>query len=240
MNRDPVAAIGLASPRLAARIDWCSPAKLHSWGGPMNGQEGRQQLVRHLFRTLDFGVVVETGTYRGATTEFLAYLAGCPVYSVEADRRHHEYARLRLGTCGRVHLALDDSRRFLRRLASDAAVPKGTAFFYLDAHWNPDLPLRDEVGLILRCWSDPVILIDDFQVPGDAGYAYDDFGPGQRVALEYLAAAELAGCAVLCPELPSAEETGMRRGCALVARSWRCPQLAAAGWRAVYAAQGAP
>lgn len=235
MKRDLITAISLFWPRLAARIDWCSPANLHPWGGPMNGQEGRQQLVRSMFRNLDFAVVVETGTYRGATTEFLSHLARCPIYTVEACPRYYEYARLRFPISDRVQLALDDSRRFLRRLATDVTVPKGTAFFYLDAHWNPELPLREEVALILGAWSDPLILIDDFQVPGDPGYAFDDFGPGQRLALEYLPIGDLPDCAVLCPALPSAQETGMRRGCALIARSWRCDGLTAAGWRAVRA-----
>ena len=29
-------------------------------------------------------------------------------------------------------------------------------------------------------------MIDDFEVPGDAGYGYDDYGPGKALVLDYI------------------------------------------------------
>jgi hypothetical protein len=31
-----------------------------------------------------------------------------------------------------------------------------------------------------------VAMIDDFRVPGDEGYAYDDYGPGKALTADYL------------------------------------------------------
>jgi hypothetical protein len=161
--------------------------------------------------------VIETGTYRGTTTEFLSHLTGAAVYSVELKRRYYEYARMRLAGIGRVTLEVGDSRHFLRRLSADPRVPKQRVFFYLDAHWEADVPLREELLIIAEHWSESVIVIDDFQVADDAGYGFDDYGPGRRLTLEYLPLASLGAISCLVPQLPSAQETGFRRGCVVLA-----------------------
>jgi hypothetical protein len=43
-------------------------------------------------------------------------------------------------------------------------------FFYLDAHWNEDLPLAEEIDLIFSRSPCAVVMIDDFEVPGDPGF----------------------------------------------------------------------
>ena len=74
---------GLLPPRLAARIDYVlrgfRTPSLES--GPLNGQVRRQQAIRELVGAIPFVEVVETGTFRGASTEFFAALTGLPVYS---------------------------------------------------------------------------------------------------------------------------------------------------------------
>ena len=60
-------------------------------------------------------------------------------------------------------------------------------------------------------------MIDDFEVPGDPGYGFDDYGPGKRLTAQYLPDEDLAGWRRFYPSLPSSEETGARRGsCVLV------------------------
>ncbi|MGH7488291.1 MAG: hypothetical protein ACREMY_22235, partial [bacterium] len=60
-----------------------------------------------------------------------------------------------------------------------------------------------------------VLMIDDFQVPGDPGYSFDDYGPGKALTSEYLP--ELNGWGLFYPCAPSSSETGARRGCAVLA-----------------------
>ena len=55
-----------------------------------------------------------------------------------------------------------------------------TLFIYLDAHWEEDLPLAEELAVIARATTRCIVMIDDFQVPGD-GYAYDNYGPGKAL-----------------------------------------------------------
>jgi hypothetical protein len=56
-----------------------------------------------------------------------------------------------------------------------------TILFYLDAHWNDDLPLEEELELIFSVHPHAVVMIDDFQVPDDPGYQFDEYGPGKAL-----------------------------------------------------------
>jgi hypothetical protein len=103
-----------------------------------------------------------------------------------------------------------DSRIFLRWLLANPAIPKEHVLFYLDAHWGDDLPLMEELTIIAPNWSESAIVIDDFQVPGDSGYGFDDYGQQGRLTVDFLP--ELAGWGALYPSAASAIETGGRRG----------------------------
>jgi hypothetical protein len=117
-----------------------------------------------------------------------------------------------------VHQFLGDSRTFLADLAKREDVPLQNVFFYLDAHWEKDLPLYDEVRLILENWRNSVVMIDDFQVPDDSGYAYDDYGNGNCLTLDYLKELiEKHQLAVFFPSAASGDETGHKRGCVILA-----------------------
>jgi hypothetical protein len=126
--------------------------------------------------------------------------------------RYLGYAQARLWSRSNVHFCLEDSRQFLRRLIQDSTVPKDKVFFYLDAHWHDDLPLREEVDLIFRHWTRPVVMIDDFQVPDDPGYQFDDYGEGKKLCLDYLNPVAHLGFVPFFPALPSSEEVGLKRG----------------------------
>lgn len=183
-----------------------------SWGGPMNGQAGRVELCRQIFESLRPVAIVETGTFRGTTTEFFAEF-GVPVYTAEVEPRFHAFAELRFRSArDRVHVVLADSRTLLRQLATDPSFPKGDVFFYLDAHWYSDLPLAEEIDTIFGSWKRSVIMIDDFAVPGDS-YSYDDYGPGAVLNAEYLDGMGRTDIFRFYPSLPANQETGYKRGC---------------------------
>lgn len=65
-----------------------------------------------------------------------------------------------------------------------------------------------------------VIVIDDFEVPSDLGYGFDDFGSGKRLSVDYLRT--VSGnfdLYVFFPRAPSSEETGNKRGAAFITTS---------------------
>jgi len=204
-------------PRLAGRLDLMRPSYWASWGGPLNGQERRREIVRELARAAPYDRVIETGTYRGTSTEFFSAVFGVPLATVESSRRHFTYATRRLLVLRDVTVELGDSRPFLRRLAAQPAAAGETVFIYLDAHWADDLPLAEELQIIASTWRRAVVMIDDFEVPGDSGYAFDGYGPGKQLVEGYLPADALRGWSLHYPVAPSGQETGSKSGsCVLV------------------------
>ncbi len=187
------------------------------FGGPLNGSAARMAAFEELNRRCSFDAIVETGTYRGESTVYFG-ATGRPVYSSEINPRYLGYARMRLMSKSNVHILFGDSRQFIRRLIEDASVPKDKVFFYLDAHWHDDLPLREEVELIFGNWKRPIVMVDDFQVPDDSGYEFDDYGEGKRLALEYLAPVTHLEFTSFFPALRSSEEPGLKRGWIVMAK----------------------
>ena len=103
-----------------------------------------------------------------------------------------------------------DARQFLSALP----LPHDTrTFFYLDAHWNKDLPLADETEFIIKTYRSFVIMIDDFQVPGDPGYCFDDYGPGKSLSLRDFPFEGDSRITAYFPSRHSSRESGIRRGC---------------------------
>jgi hypothetical protein len=187
--------------------------------GPFNGQHQRQAAVAAMFRAVPFATIIETGTFRGMTTRHLHDLSkAVPIGTIELNPRYFAYSRQRLAPFERIKPFLGHSAQVLAGLSRDPAWRAEPCFFYLDAHWLDDLPLRDELHVIRGGWHDFAALIDDFRVDGDDGYFYDDYGPGKALALPLLVGvAELADLRVFWPSALSGQETGARRGWVVLA-----------------------
>lgn len=205
-------------PKLLGVLDYYRfPESRQSWGGPLNGQQQRQSMVSALIDHLDIGVIVETGTYRGTSTEFFADLCSGLVFTIEADQRLYGYSRARLFRRRNVVSLLDDSRNGLRGLIGDTRLQGKRILFYLDAHWGTDLPLAEEIDLIFSNWDEAVVLVDDFQALGDPGYGYDDYGEGKALTLKYIKKFQNNfNLNVFFPAAGSSQETGAKRGCVLL------------------------
>ena len=201
-----------------ARLEYHFDSSLgKEFGGPFNGQRFRQEMFADLVRAVPFNAIVETGTFRGVTTAFIAARTSAPIFTVESEPRFYHFARLNLKKHVKVQVTLGDSRAFLNGLVENEAVPKDKVFFYLDAHWNEDLPLQEEVRLIADNWSQVVIMIDDFEVPGDADYRFDDYGDGKRLSLDYLGSDLLSQWRIYFPAGRGSDDTGIKRGCIVLA-----------------------
>lgn len=202
--------------------------KRDRWGGAFNGQDNRRAIFDAIIERQAPALIVETGTYRGTTTEALAK-SGVPVLTIEGRRRNYGFARVRLRHLPNVNVHLGDSRERLRALFQEMnGKPKpGKLFAYLDAHWEEDLPLRDELDIVFNWDPDAIVMIDDFRVPNDVGYGYDDYGQGTVLDAAYIEPTiQRHGLVSLYPKLPSSEETGARRGCAIVTSNrWKAELL---------------
>jgi len=203
--------------RCAAELDFDAHPAMDVWGGAFNGQERRQTLFDQLLQELKIVTIVETGTFQGSTTDYMAK-AGLPVFSCELRTRYFHYSSLRLANIPNVRLERADSRRFLRELFDENRLPPGPALFYLDAHWEHDLPLWEEIDEIFSRHPSPVVMVDDFRVPTDSGFAYDNYGKGKCLSVTNLHEAVTARPSMFFPKHASAHETGARRGCVVLAQ----------------------
>jgi hypothetical protein len=202
------------SPRLKGYYDYYFRPELRSgFGGPFNGQQLRRQLFHEILKACSFESIIETGTYRGTTTEFMAVSTRLPTYTVELAPRFAAYSKARLRSLKNVVVLSCDSRAALHQLSNKISSP----FCYLDAHWNNDLPLNGELLLIKEHWPNAVIMIDDFRVEGDDGYAFDDYGEGKRLCMDYFDPKIRQESDVFFPSEHSSQETGAKRGCAVLA-----------------------
>jgi predicted O-methyltransferase YrrM len=210
----------LIGEELMGCLDYYRYPERRQAGAPFNGQNSRAALVHALVELLSPVAIVETGTLFGTTTEFLAK-SGRPVYTVEVRPRPYGFSKVRLRKLCNVTLLRGDSREALRLLFDGPlhSLNNLTVVFYLDAHRHDHLPLAQELDIIFSRHPRAVVMIDDFQVPGDANYAYNDHGPGKALTPAYIApAVEAYGLAAFYPATPGIDETGYRRGCVVLAR----------------------
>ncbi len=214
-------AVEALPPELAAGIEFHSNSRgyFYPWGSAMNGQTARLEVCRRCLTELAIEVVVETGTYRGVTTEWLAGFE-MPVHSIEIEPRFHHFARHRLRHHPNVTLHLGDSPGVIGGELG-ASLEGRSVFAYLDAHWREHLPLKEEITALANLARDFVVLIDDFEVPGDPGYVFDDYGPVGACTLDFIAPALTPDVAVYHPTTPSRNETGQRTGYVVLARGAR-------------------
>ena len=202
---------------LTAACDYYfKPATRNPYGGPLNGQAHRQAMVKEIFQLVDFDLVIETGTFCGSSTEWFATLFDGAIHTVELNPYYYYYARSRFLTHKNIHLHQANSVDYLTDLVRNRQLCLKNVFFYLDAHWNEYLPLREEIAIILENFDRCVIMIDDFQVDGDPGYGFDDYGPVGTLRMDYLSQSFHSDFAIFYPSLPSRLETGKQRGSVVI------------------------
>jgi hypothetical protein len=213
--------LALGAFRTAALLDFHLQPELRAgFGGPFNGQVLRAATFRAIAARGALAEVIETGTFRGTTAEYMTRHVECPVKSTELNPYFFEFARLRfeelvrLGSSGARNFQLfaRDSRAFLTDLFAAAPPDRGISFFYLDAHGEyivgHDMPnpLVEELTLIRRARAHCIVMIDDFNVPDDSAYYVD-----QGITIEDVAAVLPHFHAWFFP-LSSRHDTGHLRG----------------------------
>lgn len=155
--------------------------------------------------------VIETGTYHGNTTEWLAQNFE-NVFTCESNSDYHAIAKKALEAFPNVTQKLQDSRVFL-----EATLPTldGPTIVFLDAHWY-DNPLLGEIVAIGRYGKRPILAIHDFKVPEHPELGYDTY-PGIVYEWAYIKAAveEAYGANRYRIEY-NQQATGSMRGCIFI------------------------
>lgn len=137
----------------------------------LHGDPDMARIMGVLLKGLEVGAAVETGTFMGDTTRWLAERCD-RVWTCEI---REDFYRKRQAYAGphddRVAWLLGPSQECLPgMIAAALAATDQRVLVMLDAHWQDDWPLKCELEV---CWLaeqlNPgrlVILVDDFEVPG--------------------------------------------------------------------------
>ena len=176
-----------------------------------NGQHNRVRVFHAINKEVHFENYVETGTYLGMTTDFLARTAmerAAHVYSCELNDRFFAIARRTVGNLENVHLHHGNSVDFLRSLSPKLS--PALNFVYLDAHGHDALPLRDELLILKEC-QNTVVMIDDFKVPFDERFGWDKYDDGREICLQHIDGI-IGDSAVYFPSYPATHEAATYRG----------------------------
>lgn len=105
--------------------------------------------------------IYETGTYLGWSTIKLSEF-NIPVYTIEINNNYIKESYNNLKDKKNVKILCGESSTILDSLCTKN---EENSLFFLDAHWNENLPLLNELDVIKKT-KNPVIIIHDFFVPG--------------------------------------------------------------------------
>ncbi len=137
---------------------------------PFDGDTFLAEAVIQLVVDWHIRSVIETGTETGVTSNAFASMVPC-VFTIDMERKFGELK-------SNVRFLEGDTRFMLEEAIMAATLP---VLFYLDAH-SADMrfpnPLYDELGIIGRHVSDPIIVIHDCKVPDHPEFGWASYSNG--------------------------------------------------------------
>lgn len=120
--------------------------------------------------------IVETGTFLGTTTAFIAKnFLKTPIYTCEINEKNYRKSNKNLKKYTNVRVIKENSPDFLQKL-NDKELLGEMPIFFLDAHWENYWPLGDEINIITKNCKKAIIFIDDFKVEGNPQFGFDKYG----------------------------------------------------------------
>jgi hypothetical protein len=145
---------------------------------PFNDDYYLQEMMDTFIKDNEVELLIETGTYKGDTTKYLA-THNKPVITTELVEELYKEACDNTKEHANITALLGDSTTLLQPL-----LPSNNekVFFFLDSHGANDRSLDRELDLIAESTITPFIAIHDFLVPGTSlGYDSHD---GQAYSFE--------------------------------------------------------
>ena len=183
---------------------------------PFNSQIKRTKIISSILHEYKPENIIETGTFLGSTTEFLANYSD-NVVSVERSELYYLIASSRLKNYKNIKLYNDNSSVFLKHYN----LSEESYFFYLDAHWGSDLPLKEELVQIFKI-KNFIICIDDFQVPDGQDWGFDTYEEAE-LSINYFDLIKTQ--TIFFPSYNLDDETGSKRGCVFIASKGSCEKI---------------
>jgi hypothetical protein len=169
-----------------------------------------EALICDVVNRVDPDVFIETGTHMGWTAHWMAKrFLELEIWSCEVDVEYHKKSSENLAGFAGVELTQGDSRGFMREAKKRLETGERDSFwfdevkfdsrdralpmFWLDAHWYPPVPLREECAVVATL-PRYVCLIDDFrcEAPHFDGDVFQELD-GRRVDNDQLYTADIMG-----------------------------------------------
>ena len=180
-----------------------------------NKQVGKKVIFLDCLKFFKPDTIVETGTHIGETTAYMAKESNLPIHTSEIDERYYSYAKLRCQNFDNINIYNNSSDVMLEGLCSQLRDKR--VFYYLDAHFFDDLPLKREIEIIHKISNSYFIMIDDFQVIDDTGYGYDNYGKNGVLNFSYIKdLVKKYDLQIFFPVMKSEDETGYKRGSIII------------------------
>ena len=183
---------------------------------PFNAQIKRTKIISSILRDYKPKNIVETGTFLGSTTEFLANYSE-NILSIERSELYYLMASSRLQNYKNIKLYNENSSAFLKHYN----LIDESYFFYLDAHWGSGLPLKEELEQIFKV-KNFIICIDDFQVPDGQDWGFDTYEEGV-LSIDHFDLIKTQS--IFFPSYNLDDETGAKRGCIFIASKGSCENI---------------
>jgi len=136
----------------------------------LNNDTTLKNTIQTLIQTYNIRTIIETGTFLGETTAYLSTLTPS-VHTIEINPFYHSLARTNITKWINDNTITPTTPPTLHYGPSSTILPdliptlQPPILYYLDAHWEPEHPLLNELETIGRTDNNPIIIIHDFQVP---------------------------------------------------------------------------
>jgi hypothetical protein len=179
---------------------------------PFNAQARRMAVIWQIARVFRPTVGIETGTFLGSSTPYLATMVEKVLHTIEIDEKTFSLAKERFQKNNHqknINLVLGDSVIQIEEILSSLNPNSERVLAYLDAHWYDAIPTTDEIKSLIAWGGSWVAIIDDFKIETDSGYKFDSYG-NVEIGKDILPL-DIDLC-LFIPNIPSQFETGRRKG----------------------------
>lgn len=141
----------------------------------LQGDLVMRKLLKFLVGECNISFIIETGSYKGHTTTLFGEMfPHLKVYSCEIDPENYLDAKINTHKFKNIKIYNISSNLFLKEILNKKEIGSKPLFF-LDAHWLDFWPLEDEMKIIGKMTKEAIIIIDDFKIPNETRYEYDDY-----------------------------------------------------------------
>ncbi len=172
----------------SAKIKKHIPYQLRTYtrGAAFGGDPFLKKMVVNLSKLDIITSCVETGSFKGDTTLFLAKVfPNIFKYSIEISDEYFRESAWRVRDYKKSKLIKGSSPVEIKKLIKDNDLGN-LPLFFLDAHWNDYCPTKDELLLISKI-NKAIIIIHDFEVIGHPEYGlYRPKGISIGIGFEYI------------------------------------------------------